>query len=94
MRKYRDTVDDRGSLQTMIDKVVDMYNDTPHRGLKGKTPNQKWGDVKEQEKTNRTDTMYNDMVFNKLSLGTGDDVRVLEGKGRFLGFDKGNAKLD
>ncbi len=30
------------------------------------------------------------MVFNKLSLGTGDDVRVLEGKGR---FDKGNAKF-
>jgi hypothetical protein len=90
MRKYRDTVDDRGSLQTMIDKVVDMYNDTPHRGLKGKTPNQMWGDKKEQEKRNRIDTMYNDMVFNKMSLGTGDDVRVLEGKGR---FDKGNAKF-
>ena len=37
-----------------------------------------------------TETMYNDRVFNKLSLGTGDNVRVLEGKGR---FDKGNAKF-
>jgi hypothetical protein len=90
IEKYRNTVDDRGSLQSMIDKILDMYNDSPHRGLKGKTPNQAWGDVKEQEKRNMKETMYNDMVFNKLSLGTGDDVRVLERKGR---FDKGNAKF-
>jgi hypothetical protein len=90
LRKYRDTIGDRGSLQTMIDKIINMYNDTPHRGLKGKTPNQVWGNKTEQEKRNMRDTMYNDMIFNKLSLGTGDDVRVLEGKGR---FQKGNAKF-
>ncbi len=90
MKKYRDTVDDGGSLQTMIDKVVDMYNDTPNRGLKGKTPNQIWGNTKEQENRNRIDTMYNDMVFNKMNFGTSDDVCVLEGKGR---FDKGSAKF-
>jgi hypothetical protein len=57
MRRYRNTVDDCGSLQTMIDKVVDMYNDTPHRELKGKTPHQMWGNVKEQEKRNMRDTI-------------------------------------
>jgi hypothetical protein len=46
--------------------------------------------VAEQKKRNMRDTMYNDMIFNKLTLGMGDDVRVLEGKGR---FDKGNAKF-
>ena len=90
MTKYRDTVDDRGTMQTMIDKVVDMYNDTPHTGLKGKTPNQMWGDVKAQESRNMKETMYNDMVFNKLSLGTGDDVRVLEPRTK---FQKGSAKF-
>ena len=90
IKKYRDSVGDRGSLQSMINKVVDMYNDAPHRGLKGKTPNQVWGDKKEQEKRNMKDTMYNDMVFNKLNLETGDDVRVLQGKGR---FQKGNAQF-
>jgi hypothetical protein len=64
MNKYCDTINDRGSLQTMIDKVVDMYNDTQHRGLKGKTPNQMWNNTKEQEKRNARDTMYNDMILD------------------------------
>ena len=90
IQRYRETIDDRGNMQDMIDKVVSLYNDSPNRGLQGKTPNQAWGDVKEQEKRNMKETMYNDMVFNKLSLGTGDNVRVLEGKGK---FQKGSARF-
>jgi hypothetical protein len=90
MDKYRNSVEDRGSLQKMIDKVIDMYNDTPHRGLKGKTPNQAWGNTKEQEKKNMIETMYNDKIFNKMNFGTGDLVRVLLGRGR---FEKGSAKF-
>jgi hypothetical protein len=81
MDKYRNSVEDRGSLQKMIDKVIDMYNDTPHRGLKGKTSNQLWGNTKEQEKKNMIETMYNDKIFNKMNFGTGDLVRVLLGRG-------------
>ena len=65
----------------MIDKVIDMYNDTPHRGLKGKTPNQAWGNTKEQEKKNMIETMYNDKIFNKMNFGNSDLVRVLLGSG-------------
>jgi hypothetical protein len=49
-----------------------------------------WDNTKEQEKRNIIDTMSNDKIFNKLTLGIGDDVRVLENKGK---FDKGNAQF-
>jgi hypothetical protein len=88
--KYRDTADDRGSLQSMMDKIIEMYNDSPHKSLKGKTPDESWGNVKEQKQRNSKQTMMNDIVFSKVDFNTGDDVRVLEGKGR---FDKGNAKF-
>ncbi len=90
IRKYRTSVGTLGNLQSMIDTVVNLYNDSPHRGINGKTPNQMWDDIKEQEKRYVIDTMRNDKIFNKLSLGIGDDVRVLENKDK---FDKGNAQF-
>ena len=90
IRKYRSSVGTLGNLQNMIDIVVNMYNDSPHRGINGKTPNQMWDDIKEQEKRNVIDTMRNDKIFNKLTLSIGDDVRVLENKDK---FDKGNAQF-
>jgi hypothetical protein len=74
----------------MMDTVVKLYNDSPHRGIGNKTPNQMWDDIKEQEKRNVIDTMRNDKIFNKLTLSIGDDVRVLENKDK---FDKGNAQF-
>jgi hypothetical protein len=38
----------------MMDTVVKLYNDSPHRGIGNKTPNQMW-DNKEQEKRNIID---------------------------------------
>jgi hypothetical protein len=74
----------------MMDTVINMYNDSPHRGIQGKTPNQMWDNTKEQEKRNIIETMSNDRIFNKLSLTIGDNVRVLESKDK---FDKGNAQF-
>ena len=90
IQKYRDTVDNRGTLQSMINKVVTMYNDSPHRGLKGKTPNESWVNINEQKDRNREETIYNDRIFNRLDTAIGDAVRVLETKGQ---FDKGSAKF-
>jgi hypothetical protein len=90
IRKYHSSAGFIGNLQSMIDKVVTLYNDSPHRGIQGKTPNEMWDNIKEQEKRNVIDTMSNDKTFNKLTLGIGDDVRVLENKGK---FDKGNAQF-
>ena len=67
-----------------------MYNDSPHRGIKGKTPNQVWNDTNEQNIQNMKDTISNDKLFNKLTLGIGDTVRVLENKNK---FDKGSAQF-
>ena len=90
IRKYRSSVDTLGNLQNMIDTVVNLYNDSPHRGIQGKTPNQMWDNIKEQEKRNVIDTMRNDKIFNKLTLSIGDDVRVLENKDK---FDKDNTQF-
>ncbi len=49
-----------------------------------------WDNIKDQEKRNVIDNMSNDKIFNKLTLGIGDDVRVLENKDK---FDKGNAQF-
>jgi hypothetical protein len=90
IRKYRASVGTLGNLQNMMNTVINMYNDSPHRGIKGKTPNEMWDNIKEQQKRNIIDTMSNDKTFNKLTLGIGDDVRVLENKDK---FDKGNAQF-
>ncbi len=90
IRKYRSSVDTLGNLQSMMDTVINLYNDSPHRGIQGKTPNQMWNNTKEEEKRNILETMSNDRIFNKLTLGIGDNVRVLENKDK---FDKGNTQF-
>jgi hypothetical protein len=67
-----------------------MYNDSPHRGIKGKTPNQVWNDTNEQHIQTMKDTINDDKLFNKLTLGIGDTVGVLENKNK---FDKGSAQF-
>ncbi len=86
IHKYRTL----GNLQSMMDTVINLYNDSPHRGIQGKTPNQVWDNTKEQEKRNIIETMSNDRIFNKLTLAIGDNVRVLENKDK---FDKGNTQF-
>jgi hypothetical protein len=90
IRKYRASAGTLGNLQSMMDTVMNLYNDSPHRGIQGKTPNQMWSNTKEQEKRNIIETMSNDRIFNKLTLTIGDNVRVLENKDK---FDKGNAQF-
>ena len=63
IRKYRSSAGTLGNLQNMIDTVINMYNDSPHRGIQGKTPNQMWDNTKEQEKRNIIETMSNDKIL-------------------------------
>ena len=51
---------------------------------------QVWNDTNEQNIQNMKDTINNDRLFNKLTLGIGDTVRVLENKNK---FDKGSAQF-
>ena len=43
-----------------------MYNDSPHRGIKGKTPNQVWNDTNEQHIQNMKDTINNDIYIQNI----------------------------
>jgi hypothetical protein len=78
IKKYRESIGKIGNLPNIIQSIINMYNDSPHRGIKGKTPNQVWNDTNEQNIQNMKDTINNDRLFNKLTLGIGDTVRVLE----------------
>ena len=90
IKKYRESIGKIGNLPNIIQSIINMYNDSPHRGIKGKTPNQVWNDTNEQNIQNMKDTINNDKLFNKLTLGIGDTVRVLENKNK---FDKGSAQF-
>jgi hypothetical protein len=90
IKKYRESISKIGNLPNIIQSIINMYNDSPHRGIKGKTPNQVWNDTNEQNIQNMKDTISNDKLFNKLTLGIGDTVRVLENKNK---FDKGSAQF-
>jgi hypothetical protein len=90
IKKYRESIGKIGNLPNIIQSIINMYNDSPHRGIKGKTPNQVWNDTNEQNIQNMKDTISNDRLFNKLTLGIGDTVRVLENKNK---FDKGSAQF-
>ena len=90
LKKYRESIGKIGNLPNIIQSIINMYNDSPHRGIKGKTPNQVWNDTNEQNIQNMKDTINNDRLFNKLTLGIGDTVRVLENKNK---FDKGSAQF-
>jgi hypothetical protein len=90
LKKYRESIGKIGNLPNIIQSIINMYNDSPHRGIKGKTPNQVWNDTNEQNIQNMKDTINNDRLFNKLTIGIGDTVRVLENKNK---FDKGSAQF-
>ena len=47
IRKYRTSTDKLRNLPIMMDTVIILYNDSPHRGINGKTPNQMWDNIKE-----------------------------------------------
>jgi hypothetical protein len=90
LKKYRESIGKIGNLPNIIQSIINMYNDSPHRGIKGKTPNQVWTNTNEQNIQNMKDTINNDRLFNKLTIGIGDTVRVLENKNK---FDKGSAQF-
>lgn len=84
INKYRDIVDDRGTLQQMINKVLNTYNDSPNRGIQNRTPNEVFGDIKEQKERNLKESLINDYIFEKkVDLTPGQSVRVLQQKGMF-----------
>ena len=62
---------------------MDTYNDSPNRGINNKSPKEAWADVDEQIDRNAKESMYNDIMLNKVKLMPGETVRILEPKKKF-----------
>jgi hypothetical protein len=60
LKKYRESIGKIGNLPNIIQSMINMYNDSPHHGIKGKTLNQVWNDTNEQHIQNMKDTISND----------------------------------
>jgi hypothetical protein len=63
-----------------IGSLVDLYNDTPHEGLKGDTPNEAFDDFDFLVGKNKGESKYNARTFKGYKLKAGDRVRVMIGK--------------
>jgi hypothetical protein len=66
IKKYRESIGKIGNLPNIIQSIMNMYNDSPHRGIKGKTPNQVWHDTNEQHIQNMKDTINNDIYIQNI----------------------------
>jgi len=74
IKKYRESIGKIGNLPNIIQSIINMYNDSPHRGIKGKTPNQVWNDmtdvintdrVKREEKSTNKYKSINKLIRNE-----------------------------
>ena len=66
--------------------VIDTYNDSSHRGLNNKTPNEEYKNHDNQLARHLADTVHNHNIYKSVPFKDDDKVRILEDKGK---FDKG-----
>ena len=87
IEKYRSVVSKQSSFPEMIDKIINTYNNQPHRTIKS-TPNEMFNDVSKQNFNNHKDKEYNrNDLKNNISIGV--EARILESKGK---LEKGSQK--
>lgn len=88
IEKYRSVVSKQTSFPEMLDKIINTYNNQPHRTIKS-TPNDMFNDVSKQNFNNQKDKEYNRMELKKNNISIGADARILESKGK---LEKGSQK--
>jgi hypothetical protein len=72
----------------MLDKVINTYNNQPHRTIKS-TPNEMFNDVSKQNFNNQKDKEFNKNELKKNNISIGAEARILESKGK---LEKGSPK--
>ena len=87
--KYRTVISKQTSFPEIIDKVINTYNNQPHRTLKT-SPNEMYNDVSKQLFNNSKDKEFNRNILNKNNIAIGAEARILESKGK---LEKGNQKF-
>ena len=88
IEKYRSVVSKQTSFPEMIDKIINTYNNQPHRTIKS-TPNEMFNDVSKQNFNNQKDKELNKNELKKNNTSTGAEARILESKGK---LEKGSQK--
>ena len=78
------------NIKDVIKSVIETYNDSNHRGLKNKTPNEVYNNHDNQLARHLNDTLHNHNIYKSIPFNENDKVRILEDKGK---FDKGNNKF-
>ena len=77
--KYRTVISKQTSFNEINNKVVNTYNNQPHRTIKS-SPNEMSDDVSKQNFNNDKDKEYNRNVLNKNNLSIGAEAQILESK--------------
>ena len=88
IEKYRSVVSKQTSFPEMIDKIINTYNNQPHRTIKS-TPNEMFDDVSKQNFNNQKDKEFNKNELKKNNISIGAEARILESKGK---LEKGSQK--
>ena len=70
--------------------VIETYNNSSHRTLKNKTPNEVYKDNDDQMARHLNDSLHNHNIYQSVPFKDGEKVRVLEQKEK---FDKGKKKF-
>lgn len=73
-----------------LPEIIEAYNDTPHSGLKGSTPNDVYDDEDYLIGLYDAQKKRNAKVFNKIKFNIGDIVRIMLGK---MTFEKEKQKF-
>ena len=86
--KYRTVISKQTSFSEILDKVINTYNNQPHRTIKS-TPNEMFNNVDKQNFNYDNDREFNRNVLKKNNITIGAEARILESKGK---LDKGSQK--
>ena len=91
IEKYYDITGHRtDNIKDVMKTIIDTYNNSSHRTLNNKTPNQVFKDNDDQMVRHINDSAHNQQVYKSVPFDTGDKVRILEQKEK---FDKGKQKF-
>ena len=91
IEKYFDITGHRtDNIKDVMKTVIDTYNNSNHRTLNNKSPNQVFKDNDDQMARHLNDSLHNQQIYKSVPFDDGDKVRILEQKEK---FDKGKQKF-
>ena len=91
IEKYFDITGHRtDNIKDVMKTIIDTYNNSSHRTLNNKSPNQVFKDNDDQMARHLNDSLHNQQIYKSVPFDDGDKVRILEQKEK---FDKGKQKF-